>query len=382
MFTVIGARAAGLRAARSTILLAVLCAANAGMARASEPDSVRHAWPENSVGRPHLEPPAASQPREIRLPNHPASQLLFASKELTVAPHVRVLLFAPHPDDETLAAGGLIQRVLANGGDVRVVFVTNGDGYVDGVRREVRRFETSTVDFIEYGKRRHDEALRALHHFGIQPGNGIFLGFPDDGIDDLWAGHWSPQRPYMSPYTRSDRPPYKDSLSRKVEYAGAELEAEIERTLRDFTPDWVVMPDPRDRHPDHCSTGVFVLDALRRLRQERLAPFARTQVFTYLVHYPDYPASPAWVREIAGAGVGGSPTASRALSAAQWLHVALTPAELAGKRHAMTEYHSQVQVMNPFLTQFLRSFELFGQLDAAQVADVAAEYAARFRRPR
>jgi hypothetical protein len=36
----------------------------------------------------------------------------------------RVLVIAPHPDDETLATGGLLQRSMAAGGAVRVVFVT------------------------------------------------------------------------------------------------------------------------------------------------------------------------------------------------------------------------------------------------------------------
>ena len=98
------------------------------------------------------------------------------------------------------------------------------------------------------------------------------------------------------------------------------------------------------------------------------------------MHYPDYPASPAWVREIAGDGVGGSSTGGRALSAARWLNLPLTPAELARKRDAMGEYQSQVLVMQPFLKQFLVSSELFGQLDAAQVETVPHEYALRFRR--
>jgi LmbE family N-acetylglucosaminyl deacetylase len=293
-----------------------------------------------------------------------------------------VMIFAPHPDDETLAAAGLIQRVNARDGRVRVVFVTNGDGYVDGVQREVRRTRTSTADFIKYGKRRHDEAVRALRDLGVNRRDALFLGFPDDGIDDLWAGNWSTRKPYTSPYTRFDRPSYKDSLSRRVEYAGTDLEGEIIRTLRDFVPDWVLMPDPRDRHPDHCTTGVFVLDALRQLRQAGEAPFGRTQVFTYLVHYPDYPASPLWVKEIAGAGVGGSLTAGKVLSAAHWLTLPLTEAEQARKQLVLSSYHSQVHVMQPFLRQFLRSFELFGQLDAAQVVAVPYEYAARFRRAR
>ena len=39
----------------------------------------------------------------------------------------RVLVLAPHPDDESLACGGIIQRALARGARVRIVFLTYGD---------------------------------------------------------------------------------------------------------------------------------------------------------------------------------------------------------------------------------------------------------------
>jgi len=359
------------------VVTALLCGLRGG--QASELNGYAQPSLNGAIVRPHLETPASPAPPQIHLPSASAARLL-TSQDLVVPSHVRLMVFAPHPDDETLAAGGLIQRVLTAGGEVRVVFVTNGDGYVDGVRREIQRVHTSTTDFIQYGERRHEEALQALAHLGVAVTNGLFLGFPDDGIDDLWAGHWSTLKPYTSPYTRFDRPAYKESLSRQVEYAGTDLENEIARTLRDFQPDWVLLPDPRDRHPDHCTTGVFVLDALRQLRTVAGSRFAHTQALTYLVHYPDYPASQTWVREIAGAGVGGSSTAGHALAAARWLNLPLAPGELARKREAMGEYRSQVLVMQPFLRQFLVSSELFGQLDAAQVEAVPHEYALRFRR--
>ncbi|HXQ22967.1 MAG TPA: PIG-L family deacetylase [Candidatus Acidoferrales bacterium] len=348
----------------------------------SGPVPIGQQLPGAAVLRPHLETPPAPALPKLSLPNAATSRLLLSQEELHVPARLRLLVFAPHPDDETLGAGGLIQRVRASGGTVRIVFVTNGDGYVDGVRREVKRAGTSQADFLAYGERRHNEALRALGELGLASRDAVFLGFPDDGIDDLWAGHWSTRRPYTSPYTRFDRPPYKDSLNRRVAYAGVDLESEVIATLRDFQPDWVLMPDPRDRHPDHCTSGVFVLDALRKLRQEGTALFTRTQVLSYLVHYPDYPASAEWVKEIEGAGVGGSRTAGRALAATRWLHLPLAAVELAGKRRAVSAYDSQVQVMNPFLKQFLRSVELFGRLDAAQVTAVPREYAARFRHPK
>ena len=39
----------------------------------------------------------------------------------------KIAVLAPHPDDESLGTGGLIQQALAAGAEVRVIFVTDGD---------------------------------------------------------------------------------------------------------------------------------------------------------------------------------------------------------------------------------------------------------------
>ena len=46
---------------------------------------------------------------------------------------VRALVVSPHPDDATLGAAGLIQRVVRNGGAVQVVEMTSGDAFSKGV---------------------------------------------------------------------------------------------------------------------------------------------------------------------------------------------------------------------------------------------------------
>ena len=138
------------------------------------------------------------------------------------------------------------------------------------------------------------------------------------------------------------------------------------------------MPDPRDRHPDHCTTAVFVLSALRQLRQEDPHQFAGTRVLTYLVHSPDYPASPTWVNGLAGAGVGGSGAAGDVLAGTAWVSLPLSSVEFSNKQVAVSDYRSQMQVMNSFLAQFLRSVELFAELTGPQVMVVPQEYAARF----
>src|SRR5574340_1404799 len=39
----------------------------------------------------------------------------------------RILVVAPHPDDESLGCAGLIKQAVENGADVHVVVMTNGD---------------------------------------------------------------------------------------------------------------------------------------------------------------------------------------------------------------------------------------------------------------
>ncbi|WP_201537437.1 PIG-L deacetylase family protein [Psychrobacter immobilis] len=42
------------------------------------------------------------------------------------APHQRVCIFAPHPDDEILGCGGLLQQLVVNGNPIVLIHVTNG----------------------------------------------------------------------------------------------------------------------------------------------------------------------------------------------------------------------------------------------------------------
>ena len=76
-------------------------------------------------------PPAHHKPRAVK----PAAPPLLV---LDVPEATRLLLIAPHPDDEVLGAGGLMQRVRATGGAVRVVYLTDGDGYPKASRKRTK----------------------------------------------------------------------------------------------------------------------------------------------------------------------------------------------------------------------------------------------------
>jgi len=89
---------------------------------------------------------------------------------------------APHPDDETLGTGGLIQRVLARGGTARVVLVTAGDGYVEAVVHETGHPRPRPGEYVAYGERRLREArlaLRVLDGDGIGAVRPTTIALPD-----------------------------------------------------------------------------------------------------------------------------------------------------------------------------------------------------------
>jgi LmbE family N-acetylglucosaminyl deacetylase len=271
------------------------------------------------------------------------------------------MVFAPHPDDETIAVGGLIARLIASDTPVEVVFVTNGDGYPHAVEESLGRPRPSGADFVALGRLRQEEALAAARRLGLESHMVRFLGFPDGGLAELWQGHWA--RPYASPFTRRDRPPYAGTVSSSVAYDGQDLTAVIARVLEDFRPTVVLMPHPADRHPDHVHTSYFVTEALSKLQMKGALPH-RLQVLGYLVHYPSWPATrgPAFDRLLPVNDVAD----------ARWRDVELTAEERDMKRAALGEYRSQLGVMRGFLRRFLCRNELLLGIDARVLERIAS----------
>ncbi|MHC1744115.1 MAG: PIG-L deacetylase family protein [Syntrophobacteraceae bacterium] len=361
----------------SIIIATIPCEAQTD--RPSQPEAANASAPGTALS---LQPgpllalqSAASQPTPHAAPAQLRTTLL------RVPPQVRLMVFAPHPDDEAIGAAGLIQRVIQKDGKAKVVFVTNGDGYLDGVRLQNNQATASSDDFIVYGVQRQREAQQAVASMGLEPEDAIFLGFPDGGIDDLWTDHWSSQKPYTSPHTQFDHAHYKSSFWRYVSYSGAGLHNQILRAILEFAPDWIVLPDPRDLHPDHSTTGVFVLEAIRKLRESGQAPYDDIQVLSYLVHYPDYPTHrSAWIERASRAGIGGSHTGEHSLSNTEWLTFPMTSQELEAKERALRAHESQAGPLGGFFKLFLNHYEYFGRIGPAEVNTLPSEYAARFGR--
>ena len=104
-----------------------------------------------------------------RQPTQPAS--------ITVSERIRLLVIAPHPDDETLGAGGLMQRVRAVGGPLQIVFLADGDGFPEGVKVHGRVTHPTAADYRGYGELRKHEAAQAIASLALAAYELTFLGF-------------------------------------------------------------------------------------------------------------------------------------------------------------------------------------------------------------
>jgi LmbE family N-acetylglucosaminyl deacetylase len=272
---------------------------------------------------------------------------------LSVDAETHLLIIAPHPDDEVLAAGGLIQQVRAADGVVHVVYLTDGEGYPQGVRAEHRRKLLLTdSDYRAYGHQRENEARTVIRELGYGAWSLTFLGFPNGGLNRLMTAYWSERQPaFRSKYTRFNRPPSSDAFIADTLYRGEDLTQELAEIIGGFKPSMILVPRPEDQHVDHCAAWFFVADALVSVR--RVHPQFHTDLVTYIIHYNSWPFEHLEADlpppEDLDAGVSG------------WLMVPLTPSQVNAKRAALHTYKSQMDVMAWFLDGFVRTNEVFSR---------------------
>jgi len=139
----------------------------------------------------------------------------------------RALIVAPHPDDEAIAACGLISSLLRQGTTVEVLVVSDGGASHPGSRRWHR---------LRLVAERRRETLRAMRGLGLTPHAVTFLGLPDGSLAS----------------------------------APKLLERRLGRALRPRrAPDLIVGPETTDDHADHRAVAC-ALASIRRQGERRL----------------------------------------------------------------------------------------------------------------
>lgn len=138
----------------------------------------------------------------------------------------RIIVFAPHPDDETLGCGGTIAKRLFEGYDVLIVIMTDGRHAFS----KVLNIYTNPAP-EELKEIRKEEVKRATKILGVPEENLIFLDFEDGTLN---------------------------SHEKQVEEKVAEI-------LEKNSHVEVYLPCKQDCHPDHHLTNRVVKKSIQKL---------------------------------------------------------------------------------------------------------------------
>lgn len=204
------------------------------------------------------------------------------------------MVFAPHPDDETLGCGGTILQKRRAGAAVRIVFMTDGAAS-----------HPHLCSRAEMRATRQREALEAADVLGVEPSRLSWLDFPDGEL-----GVWR-----------------EEAISR------------VSRLLQLHRPEQIFLPYARREHVDHVATHALVYEALGRMG--RAATLLEYPVWSWR-HWPEGREGASW-RKVHDVLAGGRAVVRgvrflRELRTCVDIH-----AVLAQKRAALQRHVSQMQ---------------------------------------
>ena len=263
-----------------------------------------------------------------------------------LSPDDRLLIVAPHPDDEVLGCGGLIATAAAQGIPVRVVYLTSGDAFTVAAALTARTAPTPD-ECLQLGQVRMQEAQQALAQLGLTASDAVFLGYPDRGLLPMTI---RPNRACKSSATNAAAVPYTQAQSPNAPHLASALIADLRRAIVAFQPTRVFTTHPLDDHEDHAAAALLTCEAIAHATQAgEITPPA---LYYYLVHYGDWPLPQ-------GMHPSRSLTPPLGLVGEPWQAFWLDDAALLRKRDAICAHKSQYAIMARFLNSFVRRSELF-----------------------
>ncbi len=234
-----------------------------------------------------------------------------------------ILIIAPHPDDAVLCCAGVIQQARARGKTVRVVNVTDGDGYKAAAAALFGKKEAAltTADMRKFGRIRRREELQALAVLGLKQNQVTFLGYPDGWLEEVYEQR--EETPHVSPYTGKSRTDTGRNFSR-----GA-LQKDIRTLLHSPAPTELYVPSGHDDALDHQVVYRVIMDILN---EEGYTG----GVLSYRIHTKDTPT------------IGSSASTSH-----------LSQDEYRTKEKALRKYRSQMILDGDYLSTFIHEAEVF-----------------------
>ena len=256
--------------------------------------------------------------------------------------HDRVLIVAPHIDDESIGAGGFAADAIANGAEVYVVFLTAGDCNRFSARLLNNTLGPTTADYLSVGRTRIAEAKSAMKLLGIGPDHYFVLGYPDRGLRAIFDERSQVVR---SRGTGEMAVPYEDAMSPGATYNFGSLTSDLEAVIEIAQPTIVIAPVSFDQHPDHAATALLTDEVLSEMpiHPERLGYLVHSsRIPTAFVHTPEKALLP--------------PARMRSYT---WATYPLASKAQQAKDNVLRTYKSQRPYTTLLRNAFVRSNELF-----------------------
>lgn len=204
-----------------------------------------------SIGRLSAQPLMAKMAESVLSPETEKIELMKGKT---------ILVFTPHPDDETFSMGGTLAQLAKNKNSIHIVIYTNDNkGSLD---------QNMTRERLAGIRRKEEEESAAI------------LGIPKENI--TWLGYEDGDLEYADPKT---------------------LRGEVARIIKKIRPDIVFAPDPGTtsvqwHKTDHRMAAQITTDAFiaaewhlyypHHLLDEKLQPFSVKDVYYYYSSAPNY----------------------------------------------------------------------------------------------
>ncbi len=273
----------------------------------------------------------------------------------------RILVLAPHPDDEAIGTGGILQEAISRMLPTKIVYLTNGDSNELAFIVYEKRLVFKRSGVIAMGNLRRQEATNAMTALGLPADDLIFLGYPDAGTLNIFTQYWgATATPYKSLFTRVRQVPYNQSLSAGAPYVGESILRDLEKILLDFKPTRIFVSHPMDNNQDHRAFYLFLKVALWDLGSRIPTP----EIYPYLIHEARWPLPRGYHPDLAL-----TPSDQIKNSDIHWFDWDLTVPQIEKKRQTIAFYKSQVEYNPPYLFTFARKNELFGDYPPIVIKD-------------
>ena len=289
------------------------------------------------------------------------SNILAAEQFSPLQDSDRILVLAPHPDDEAIGASGILQEAARRNLPTKVVYLTNGDSNEWAFIVYEKRLVFKQAGVIYLGEVRRKEAIAAMTSLGLSVNDLVFLGYPDAGTLNIFTQYWNAATiPYKSLLTRVRNVPYDDAYSVGAPYVGESILRDLKKILWEFKPTRVVVSHPLDNNPDHRAFYLFLKVALWDLGPRILTP----EIYSYLIHESGWPLPRGFHPDLRLA-----PSDQHKNSDLRWFDFDLTAEQVEKKREAISFYRTQIEYNPPYLFTFARKNELFSDYPPIIIKD-------------